>query len=85
MKYAMVKIWEAGLTEHLPIHLTVHDELDGSIDVNNPLAVEALAEAQYIMENALEMMYEEFGQKLYRLDIPFIAEGEQGPDWGHCK
>lgn len=72
MKKAMVDIWDAGLFDILPIHLTVHDELDGSVG-DSKIEMEALAELHHIMENCVS------------LSIPLLAEGGIGPNWGALK
>lgn len=72
MKKAMVDIWDAGIFDVLPIHLTVHDELDGSIG-DSKVELEALKEMHHIMENCVQ------------LSIPLLAEGSVGADWGHTK
>lgn len=69
MKRAMVDIYKAGIFDVLPIHLTVHDELDGSLP-DTPIAREAFAEVKHIMETCV------------RLSVPLIAEGGTGPHWG---
>jgi len=67
-KQAMVNAWEAGIFDILPLHLTVHDEIDCSMP-RTPIGVEAAAELKNIMENALV------------LRVPIIAEAEIGPNW----
>lgn len=67
-KQAMVNAWEAGIFDVLPLHLTVHDEIDCSMP-RTPIGVEAAAELKNIMENALV------------LRVPIIAEAEIGPNW----
>jgi DNA polymerase I-like protein with 3'-5' exonuclease and polymerase domains len=72
MKKAMVGIWEAGICDVLPIHLTVHDELDGSLP-DSAVAREALAEAHRIMETVMP------------LRIPIKAEGTEAANWAEAK
>jgi DNA polymerase I-like protein with 3'-5' exonuclease and polymerase domains len=76
MKMAMLKAWNAGLTSGtggpLRIHLTVHDELDGSIP-DSKEGTEALAELKNIMETAIP------------LKIPMLAEGGIGENWAKAK
>lgn len=76
MKMAMLKVWQAGITSGtggpLKIHLTVHDELDGSVP-NTPEGHEALAELKNIMEHAI------------KLQIPILAEGGIGENWAKAK
>lgn len=67
-KQAMVNAWEAGIFDVLPLHLTVHDEIDCSMP-RTPIGVEAAAELKNIMEKALV------------LRVPIIAEAEIGPNW----
>lgn len=70
MKLAMVRIWEAGVCNALGApHLTVHDELDGSLPPG-PAAREALAEVKRIMESCVQ------------LRVPLRADGGIGPNWG---
>ena len=74
MKLAMVQIWEAGLfTDDGPIHchLTVHDELDGSVE-NSERGKKALDEVNHIMENAV------------RLKVPVLCESGTGKNWGEA-
>lgn len=72
MKKAMVDIWNAGLFEELPIHLTVHDELDGSVP-RTEAGQKALKELHYIMENCV------------KLRVPMLADGGEGANWGSIK
>lgn len=72
MKKAMVDIWDAGIFDVLPIHLTVHDELDGSVG-DSKEELEALAELHHIMEHCVP------------LSIPLLAEGGIGDSWGALK
>lgn len=73
MKKAMVEIWESGVCGVIGApHLTVHDELDGSCEIN-PKTEEALAEIHNIMENCV------------KLQIPLIADHSSGASWGDAK
>jgi DNA polymerase I-like protein with 3'-5' exonuclease and polymerase domains len=74
MKLAMVEIWESGVCDVLgaPL-LTVHDELDWSVDESNPEHVAAHAEAVRIMREAPARY----------LRVPLEVDVEKGPDWGH--
>lgn len=67
-KKAMVDAWDAGLFNILPIHLTVHDEIDCSMPKTR-VGIEAGAELRHIMETALT------------LRVPIIAEAEYGSNW----
>lgn len=71
MKTAMVQIWESGLCDVIGApHLTVHDELDGSLDEGNPRHMEAHAEVKHIMESCVKFA------------VPLRADGGLGPNWG---
>ena len=72
MKQAMVDTYEAGIYDVLPLHLTVHDELDTSVPVTME-AVEAVLELQHIMENCI------------KIKVPVIADIEFGQCWAHKK
>lgn len=68
MKKAMVDLYKSGVFDEIGIpHLTVHDELDGSID---PAKVGVLKEVQHIMENCC------------KLEVPMLADPEVSTDWG---
>jgi len=70
MKRAMVQSWEDGVYNVLGVpHLTVHDELDGSVD-NTKAHQEALQELKHIMETCVQ------------LQVPLRVDGGLGPDWG---
>jgi DNA polymerase I-like protein with 3'-5' exonuclease and polymerase domains len=69
LKAAMVQIWESGvLDEGVRLELTVHDELDGSVE-RTDRARKALAEMVHIMETAIP------------LHIPVVVSCETGPNW----
>jgi DNA polymerase I-like protein with 3'-5' exonuclease and polymerase domains len=73
MKTAMVQIWESGVCNELGApHLTVHDELDGSVPPTQA-AQEALAEVKRIMETCVT------------LHVPLKTDGGTGPDWGRIE
>lgn len=75
MKMAMVLIWEAGLIHEngpLAVHLTVHDELDGSADPGAE-GQKYLSELQHIMETAIP------------LKVPVLTSGSTGPNWAAAK
>lgn len=71
MKKAMLQIWESGVVASLGApHLTVHDELDGSLP-RTPEATEALAELRNIMQTCVS------------LEIPLVSDQSIAPSWGH--
>lgn len=72
MKKAMVDFWKAGLFKQLPLHLTVHDELDVSISKGQK-GDKAFKEMLEIMAQAIP------------LKVPVIVEAEQGVNWGELK
>jgi DNA polymerase I-like protein with 3'-5' exonuclease and polymerase domains len=72
MKQAMVNAYEAGVFNVLPLHLTVHDELDNSIPPSTAGA-EAWRELGNIMTNAIS------------LQVPVVVDAETGPNWGQLK
>lgn len=73
-KRAMVDIWEAGICDVLgPPHLTVHDELDISANIDDPVHREAVYKFRDIMENST------------KLKIPITVTSEIGPNWGNLK
>jgi DNA polymerase I-like protein with 3'-5' exonuclease and polymerase domains len=74
MKKAMLLMWKSGIYKVLAApHLTVHDELDHSMQKGDPQAEEAIAEVKRIMETAISIR------------VPVIADEERGPSWGECK
>lgn len=73
MKTAMVQILESGVIDVLGApHLTVHDELDGSLP-DTKQADEALRELMHIMENCVT------------LEIPLLADMTVAESWGKTK
>lgn len=71
MKVAMLECWKQGLFGGIGVpHLTVHDELDFSDDLQHNAQFKEIAR---IMETAIPAR------------IPFRVETEVGPDWGHLK
>ncbi len=69
IKKAMVDIWESGvLDEGVHVQLTVHDELDGSVE-RSDRARAALKEMVHLMEEAVP------------LHIPTIVSCETGTSW----
>ena len=72
MKQAMVDTYEVGIYDTLPLHLSVHDELDASVPPTME-GVEAVLELQHIMETCI------------KIKVPIIADIEFGPCWAHKK
>jgi DNA polymerase-1 len=72
MKNAMAAAYESGVFSSLPLHLTVHDELDVSIP-RTPEGREAFIELKRIMEVTTPMR------------VPTIAEAETGLNWAEVK
>jgi DNA polymerase I-like protein with 3'-5' exonuclease and polymerase domains len=73
MKLAMVRMWEAGIfdekvTNDIWCHLTIHDELDGSV-LPTDRGKKALAEVRNIMETCMP------------LEVPVLTGGELGANW----
>jgi len=71
IKKAMVDCDEAGLWEVLPLHLTVHDELDVSV-ARTKRGKEAFLEMVSLMERAVP------------LKVPVRADWKIGKNWGEC-
>lgn len=73
MKKAMVDYWESGVVDVLGVpHLTVHDELDGSMPLTQ-IGWEAFHEVKYIMENAI------------KVSVPIISDAGVGETWAAAK
>jgi len=73
MKMAMVQIEASGVLSSLGApHLTVRDELDGSLP-ETPEAKEALKELMHIMETCVQ------------LDVPLLADLAVAESWGKTK
>lgn len=73
MKKAMVDLWESGLCADDmlgPPHLTVHDELCGSVPAGKEHLIE---DVRHIMENAV------------KLNVPIYADGGLGANWKEAK
>lgn len=68
IKKAMVDVYEAGLMEKLPFHLTVHDELDLSVS-KTAEAVRDLFKVRNCMQDAIS------------LSVPVRADIEIGTNW----
>ena len=74
MKKAMVEIWESGLIYEggpLQVHLTVHDELDGSVDPGFD-GMLSLDRMNNILENTIP------------LQVPVKCEGSIGNNWAEA-
>lgn len=69
-KKAMVDIWESGILKdgNLTLSLTVHDELDGSVDPGET-GQKALGQLKEFMINAVQ------------LKVPVIVNAETGNNW----
>lgn len=74
LKEAMAQLDEAGITDVLPLHLTVHDELVVS-KPRTPAGEDAAKEMQHIMENIAAA----------RLSVPLKVDMEIGTNWGNVK
>lgn len=71
LKSAMVKIWESGLMDDdsgLRINLTVHDELDGSVEPSDR-GKASLKEMVHIMESTI------------KLALPVMVDCKTGANW----
>ena len=66
-KAAMVKIYEAGLLDEIDLKLTVHDELDFSVE---PLKQKCFDESLQIMKTCVD------------LKVPLKVDVEKGLNWG---
>lgn len=73
IKKSMVDAWESGVFEVLDPHLTVHDELLYSQNINSKEAIEAVKELKYIMENCV------------KFKVPLKTVPEHGPNWANMK
>jgi DNA polymerase-1 len=69
IKKAMVDCAEAGIFDVLPLHLTVHDELDNSI-VQDKRGMEAADEMKRLMENAIPFK------------VPIVVDRDVLVNWG---
>ena len=72
IKMAMVEIDKSGLTDAIPMLLTVHDELDFSIP-DTPEAKEAVKEIVALMTG------------IKGIRVPLMVDMELGPSWGEAK
>jgi DNA polymerase-1 len=70
LKAAMLKYWDAGLFDVMPMLLTCHDENGFSYD-GSKLHQEALLEARHQLENPFP-----------GLKVPLISSCDSGPSWG---
>ena len=66
-KSAMIKIYEAGLLDEIDLKLTVHDELDFSVE---PLKQKCFDESLQIMKTCVD------------LKVPLKVDVEKGLNWG---
>jgi DNA polymerase I-like protein with 3'-5' exonuclease and polymerase domains len=66
-KAAMVKIYESGLLDEIDLKLTVHDELDFSVE---PLKQKCFEESLQIMKTCVD------------LKVPLKVDVEKGLNWG---
>jgi DNA polymerase-1 len=71
IKKAMVDCDKAGIWDALPLHLTVHDELDVSVPRTKE-GQEAFREMVGLMEKAIP------------LKVPVKADWKIGSNWGEC-
>lgn len=72
MKKAMVDVddyMQSEARDEASVHMTVHDELDGSVP-NNDRGADIARDVKRIKEQ-------------YQLTVPVLAEVELGTDWGH--
>jgi len=69
-KSAMIKIYEAGLLDEIDLKLTVHDELDFSVE---PLKQKCFEESLQIMKTCVD------------LKVPLKVDVEKGLNWGTIK
>ncbi len=72
MKQAMLDVYTAGIFDVINMHITVHDELDGSVPKTKE-GLEAAIETKHIMETAV------------KLRVPIIADMELGSNWAELK
>jgi DNA polymerase I-like protein with 3'-5' exonuclease and polymerase domains len=69
-KAAMLKIYESGITDEIDIKLTIHDELDFSVDKSKQ---KCFKEAIQIMKNCVD------------IKVPLKIDVEKGDSWGTAK
>ena len=69
-KAAMLKIYEDGYLDYIDLKLTIHDELDFSVD---QLQQKCLNEAIHIMKNCVD------------IGVPLEVDVEKGNSWGTAK
>ena len=71
MKKAIVDAYKKGLFSELPLHMTVHDELDVSVK-RNKTANDALFELKRVMENVV------------KFEVPLLVECHTGANWAEA-
>ena len=69
MKKSMLDTWEAGIVDEIPVHLTVHDEVDVSVE-KTKRSKEAFREMCQIMSDTIP------------LKVPIVVDAELGKNWG---
>ncbi len=72
MKKGLYDVYQAGIFDILPPHLTIHDEIDTSIPKTKE-AIEAVYEAKHIMETCIE------------IKVPIVTKLEIGSNWANIK
>lgn len=83
IKLAMSRVQDIVDWDHLIPHLTVHDELDFSVDPGAE-GMRLLREVQDAMEDP-GFQDEDPGAPFYKPRVPVVADVELGPDWGHLE
>ena len=71
MKKAMVNCYKAGIYDTLPLHMTVHDEVDVSKGPDK-IHDEAVKEMVYLMEN------------VHELKVPLLVDCHEGRNWAEA-
>lgn len=72
MKSAMLKIFDDGIMDVIPCHITCHDELDFSFE-RSKAGIDAIREAKNIMETIIP------------LKVKLNVEATTGASWGEAK
>ena len=81
IKLAMARVAEVVDWEHVIPHLTVHDELDFSVDPGEK-GMDLLREIRDVMEDP-GYQDDDPAEPFYRPRVPILVDAEVGPDWGH--